>query len=426
MRAAETLNRLLNVDFCPWANRYVYWLKQPIGWVVLAFIASLLLGIYVSAQAFLAAAAIAAIGIIGCVWPWIAMQGIRGELSWAVQRCDEGESVRTTLELVNRLPIPAFGLFIETDHAIASQSAAPEEPICLSQVPPLAKSWFDWDCSPKRRGMYPKQTVRLATAFPFGVWTCYRRLEVSAPLIVWPHRVRLIDTPESNGAPSVGIGAPSTQTGDEGDWMGVRPYRPGDALRQVHWAQTARRDSLVVFERQARARQEVSIYFDSQAAHRIEETEQDEMLRILASLTQHFMNHSWLVHVHFNQKWQSLRGGHASRQAWLDQLAQWTPDIDALAFPSVRPKNSTLHLGITTVARLEEIPSSIEEPWEKTWFALESRRAGSCSINLSGNLKAIVLPWESSPLDALDANWRSFCRNSGVGSLSMAAGGASC
>ena len=32
--------------------------------------------------------------------------------------------------------------------------------------------------------------------------------------------------------------------GNEGDVIGVRPYRHGDRLRSIHWAQTARRDAL--------------------------------------------------------------------------------------------------------------------------------------------------------------------------------------
>ena len=28
--------RFLTTDFCPSANRFVYWLKEPVGWFVLA------------------------------------------------------------------------------------------------------------------------------------------------------------------------------------------------------------------------------------------------------------------------------------------------------------------------------------------------------------------------------------------------------
>ena len=87
----------LTHDFCPWANRYVYWLKRPIGWVFLAFLSSILLGIYVSPQAFLATAGIAMVAIIGSLWPWISMLGVRGELSWNALRCEELESIETDL-----------------------------------------------------------------------------------------------------------------------------------------------------------------------------------------------------------------------------------------------------------------------------------------------------------------------------------------
>ncbi|MFY8200305.1 MAG: hypothetical protein ACOVLE_06525, partial [Pirellula staleyi] len=58
----------MHYDFCPWANAYVYWLKRPIGWVAVAFLASLLLGVFVSSQAFLVSVAIFALGVVGFLW----------------------------------------------------------------------------------------------------------------------------------------------------------------------------------------------------------------------------------------------------------------------------------------------------------------------------------------------------------------------
>ena len=33
--AVAVVGKLANYDFCPWANRYVYWLREPIGWFVI-------------------------------------------------------------------------------------------------------------------------------------------------------------------------------------------------------------------------------------------------------------------------------------------------------------------------------------------------------------------------------------------------------
>ena len=47
-QSLRRFNGTLNHDFCPWANRYVYWLKQPIGWFILAAAAALAIGLSVA------------------------------------------------------------------------------------------------------------------------------------------------------------------------------------------------------------------------------------------------------------------------------------------------------------------------------------------------------------------------------------------
>lgn len=410
--ALRDLQGMMNADFCPWANKYVYWLKKPIGWVFFALLASVLLGIYVSTQAFLVSAAISAIGIIGILWPWIAMQGVQGTLSWSRGRCEEGESIDTILTLINRWPWPAFGLFIEADHAIASQTSAPDEPICLSSVPALAESQFEWECTPGDRGLYPKRKVRLATAFPFGVWTCYRELAVQSPLVVWPRTAKLKDVPDVTGAPSAGIGTPSDQIGDEGDWMGVRPYRPGDSLRQVHWAQTARRENLVVFERQTRARPELLLWFDFECCEGCSEEEVNELLRLFATLSNHFVSHSWITRVAWNNKIRVLLPGSSTKQRWMDELASWMPDN--ITYRPVVPSQTTgLALGVTTDLRLATL-SQTSTYGQMHWFAYPLLDESATQLD---GMNSTVLRGEGYILERLERVWPHFCQHTSSASL---------
>jgi uncharacterized protein (DUF58 family) len=314
----------LHYDFCPWANQYVYWLKRPIGWVILAGLASLLLGIYVSPKAFLAAGIVLAIGIIGAIWPWISLSGVQGTLSWSPNRCEEGDTLEAELTITNRLPWPALGLMLHTDTAIACPAGAPGQPVSLSRIPGWTRSSYRWDCRPTVRGVYPTQSIRLSSAFPFGIWSSAKEMQVPEALVVWPRTIRLTDVPDNPSHHRLGMGGCSPTSGDEGEWTGVRPYREGDSLRQVHWAQSARRDQLVVFERQARSRQTVSITLNSKDAAQCEAEEREWMVRIFASVALQFLSHHWNVRVSMNDCWSILHGGH--RSAWLDQLAAWQPD----------------------------------------------------------------------------------------------------
>jgi len=412
------LNESLNHDFCPWANRYVYWLKKPIGWFVVAFMASLLLGVCVSPQAFLAAAAIAAIGLIGCLWPWIAMMGLRGELSWSEMRCREGDCIETKLMLTNRWPWPVWGMVVEADDAIASQVEAPEDPICLSRVPAMAASSFAWKCKPEARGVYPMKPVRLTTGFPFGIWKCERQLHVPSQLIVWPRIVKLSDIPERSGARQSSVGSASTQLGNEGDWMGVRPYRPGDSLRQVHWAQTARRDSLVVFERQSRSRQDVAVWLDPMSASNCNTPQCEWLIRILASVTQHFSKHNWDVKAAIDGCWTTLNSRQTTQTEWLDRLAEWTPlasNDSTTALGANRNASKVIVICIADrVATLCEQFSNAGS--DVHWVVLNTRTEAGTNVRIEPAWRAVEtalqIDDEGDHAEQMQQGWNLYCQRS--------------
>ena len=64
---------------------------------------------------------------------------------------------------------------------------------------------------------------------------------------------------------------------------GVRPFRAGDWLRHVHWAQTAKHDRLIVRERQATGRRSVELVIDvDREAHpdAVETDSLEEVIRV--------------------------------------------------------------------------------------------------------------------------------------------------
>jgi hypothetical protein len=377
-RVFRGLAGALHHDFCPWANNYVYWLKRPIGWVALALGMSLLLGIYVSPQAFFASGAIAAVGIIGSLWPWLSTLGIRGELHWERARCEEQDSVETQLTIVNRWPWPVWGLVVEVDDALSNDKDHSRTSISLRRVPALSKSCFRWDVRPVSRGVYPKQIPQLSTAFPFGIWSCRHRLDVVASLVVWPRMTKLTDVPPNSGNQRIGIGGTTERAGNDGDWIGVRSFRPGDTLRHVHWAQTARRDQLVVFEHQSLSKQTVSISFDTMAASRGSMQEADCMVRILASIATHFMRHAWEVRIAMDGPWQTLTP--LQKHAWLDGLAAWQPCVasESSAKPATvfsSRKEEGLSIRITTMSASSHAATTSSERSDPkgswTWYVGE-------------------------------------------------------
>ena len=74
LRYCASAVELLNYDFCPSANAYLYWLKQPVGWVVCGAIASLLVGLFIGPQGYVLTGAFLTLLLLGVSWPWLCMR----------------------------------------------------------------------------------------------------------------------------------------------------------------------------------------------------------------------------------------------------------------------------------------------------------------------------------------------------------------
>jgi uncharacterized protein (DUF58 family) len=90
---------------------------------------------------------------------------------------------------------------------------------------------------PKRRGIIRLKDLRVHLPDPFGLFQRCRRVAAPAhSLVVLPRRYRL---PEFNlpgdACFQLGGEAVSNTIGQSGEFLGLREYRPGDAMRHIHW-----------------------------------------------------------------------------------------------------------------------------------------------------------------------------------------------
>ena len=129
------LSRLLTTDFCPWANRFVYWLKEPIGWFALATLASILVGIFLSPLGWTLAAGLTAVLVFGMGFPWLATRCVSCRLHPACGELHERQTSYLQLSVRNYLPLPIMGLMVE---GYLSASAAKAESQSPSYAPEAA------------------------------------------------------------------------------------------------------------------------------------------------------------------------------------------------------------------------------------------------------------------------------------------------
>lgn len=114
-----------------------------------------------------------------------------------------------------------------------------------------------------RRGVYDFAPARLQTTDPLGLFAFTARLPVVTQVVVHPEPLATREAGGGGeGAHGVRERDGKTRKGDGMDFHGVREYRPGDALRRVHWRTTARTGNLAVVEFERAYEQDLVIGLD--------------------------------------------------------------------------------------------------------------------------------------------------------------------
>ena len=281
--------RVANYDFCPSLNGLTDLLKQPLGWVVSAIVFSLLVGFLVGPQGYVLAFVFLALLVLGLAWPWLSMKGVRCRLVLPDRRVEENQELEVVLRVKNFWPLPIFGLMVKGDFL---QDGEGDESVAFSlkRVATWSESEFRVPVTPRRRGRLPNGRIAVANGFPFGLMDIAKTVEEAQPTLVWPTCVALDGFPVSDSTRFCLQGALLDKAGNDGDSIGVRAYRSGDRLRNIHWAQLARSQKLVVRERQSIAPAGATVFLDlTPSTHegRGADSSFEWTIRIAASICNH-------------------------------------------------------------------------------------------------------------------------------------------
>jgi len=158
-----------------------------------------------------------------------------------------GETVTVTADVTNEASYPLTT--VVTAEAGGNRSAWMFSPLASGDRQTVTARW-----SFARRGRYPLGPLKVDSSYPLGLLHIERELAPDAAVSILP-LVGAIDlelfrywlTRQEAGAGETH--RPSRQaTPGDGDVRGLRPYRPGDSPREVHWKTAARLNVLVVRE----------------------------------------------------------------------------------------------------------------------------------------------------------------------------------
>lgn len=345
----------LNHDWVPQYDHLVIdWMKTPLGVLGLATAGAALCGWALLPQGWWVAAALASVIVIGLAWPWITLHGLDAQLAFTVPRVHEGEPVGVRLRLRNRWPWAAWGVGLKLDlpHSLGVDAA-------VSRVRGWRTQEATFDFTPALRGVYPATAAGLTCGFPFGLYRFHRKLGVAEPLVVWPTIFPVGTLPEAAGACHDDGQMFRNKPGTAGDFLGVRPFRPGDALRRVHWPQTARHDRLVVTERQTPALPWLQLILAGGADEHTDgpQGSREWAIRVAASLATGWLKQGARIELVAGRQYVTPDGGHRQQGRLLDALAKLEPADalplgDCMGQPVVSRFAGSLHVVITTDAAL--------------------------------------------------------------------------
>jgi len=198
--------------------------------------------------------------VIAYLAPLLMLRGVTVKQS-ALQKCYEGDELCVTLQVTNtnrfnRYMIEVWnyfpgGLEGEKDH--------------MAFVPNLKKdftSHMKYICD--YRGLHTLGPIRLRSEFPMGINYAQIILESSEmTTLVYPSVFQIHSFPYISGdyTPQLGVNAVSMAGGSD-VFFGVREYRHGDSPRHIHWASSARHNTLIVKEFEYTTATEVTLLLD--------------------------------------------------------------------------------------------------------------------------------------------------------------------
>jgi len=365
-------------------ERFEPWIRRPLTVFLTASAASALCGIVLHPRGLAVAVGLLAMTGVGVVWPRLSLLGLRATMAFERSRIREGGSVTAHLTLRNRLPWPACGLAIRltSDEDSASDTTA----FGLAAFPGLRTETLEWTFHADRRGVYPRPGASISTGFPFGLWPARRPMRAREPLIVWPRTIPIGPLPDAPGGLTPEGSSFRDRPGNEGDPLGVRPYRRGDPLRLIHWPQTARHDQLILCERQSAASPRVWIVLDvdPEAHHDAPPDDTFEWsIRYAASLLESWMSRGAAVGLLAGtvRVRPSDARPAARRTAILDRLAELEvggpPLSESLASINLRRSVPDLILLLGTERSRERLSPTVSRSATTRWVLFNANRFAS-------------------------------------------------
>lgn len=283
---------------------------------------------------------LALLGVLVALWlyPRLALRALTATRTMAAAACEE-DAVRVRFEVTNRSALPLLA------PEVVDRFAPDKVPVRRAVVFPAlgprrsVEAHYTGRCD-TRRGEYAIGPEALRVRDPLGLFVAEASAAAPAPLVVYP-TIEPLPASALSGASRAPAptGGAIREAGEGGVVLGVREYRPGDALRRIHWPTTARRGRLSIIEHERQVARGVVLFLDlarSTLRGLGRQSTLEVSVRALAALAAHAIARGDRVALHAQAGTAGagalghlelpLAGGRPQLERVLDALARVKPD----------------------------------------------------------------------------------------------------
>jgi uncharacterized protein (DUF58 family) len=245
------------------------------GWLALAAVMVAIGGVAEAPGLFVVAAATIGYGSLTRVWSRYGMGRVEYDRSLGTTRAIAGDTVPLDVTIWNRKPLPLP--WIAAEDLVTDGIKVLERPTMERDDERLGRrvlantwalTWFErvvrhFHVDAARRGLYEFGPVRLKVRDILGRDAADGEVAADEMLLVGPRTVPL-SLRGYDAAPLGERRARRSLHADPALYGGVRPFQPGDSMRQVHWRASARLGTTVSRRFEPARGREVVIALDVQ------------------------------------------------------------------------------------------------------------------------------------------------------------------
>jgi len=213
-----------------------------------------------------------ALAVVTRLWSLLALHSVTCTLAFREDRAFPDDEVDLVLRVQGRGPIPIA--WLEVDFTVPRGLYGTPEPgigvlsgdgralHLLVTLLPLRVIERTVRVRCRQRGAYEVESVSALVADPLRLYPRRREQRTTARLLVFPRIVPLEQIGLRAGLPLGDMRAPMTVLPDPVRPSGVRDYRPGDSMRQIHWKASARRGVIQTKVLERTVRRDLALYLD--------------------------------------------------------------------------------------------------------------------------------------------------------------------